>query len=122
MHEFKVWDFEGAFPLWLIGKNVYTSSAQELFADNWLSIEVASVIALAVYTDRDLAERAMREANLEQTGASLVGFEDPWAMLRMLKAAPAAVFVTFDPDIRGGRARTPFPRSDFIRAIARGAS
>jgi hypothetical protein len=121
MTDFTVRDFVGRFPLFLLGRSLRsTTEKSPILAGNYFTVRWDNLIALAVFTDADLAVRALEAINLDAQGGKVVrvtGIEEMVELLELHERQGAASFVTFDPDFSRERAREPIPISEVIEAF-----
>lgn len=121
MTDFGVHGFVGRFPLYLLGRNLRsTTDKSSILAGNYFTVRWGDFIALAVFTDADLAARALEAMNLDTQGGKVVrvtGIEEMIELLELHEQQGAASLVTFDPEFSREKARQPIPISEVIEAF-----
>ncbi len=122
MTDFTVYGFVGRFPLYLLGRNLQSRAGSSILAGEFHTVHWGNLIALSVFTDADLAARALEAMSLDTQGGKVVrvtGIQEMVKLLELHERLGAAGFVTFDPDFSREQAREPIPISEVIEAFER---
>ncbi len=100
MSDFTVHGFVGRFPLFLLDRGVRPSlQPGRVEPGVCYTLLRGRDVALAIFTDEDLARRALAALGDDGRGAVIVSMESPGSLARMLVEQQGATHITFDPDL-----------------------
>jgi hypothetical protein len=106
--------FLAALPWWVV---VGRDEPADTSAPGYLVLDADGSTCLAIFTDEDLAQRFVKEADFDGGPQSVDTPDQFWQLARRLPTI--CTYAAFDPPPRiGGRARWVVPLGEVLRALA----